>query len=85
MRRESRYDRKREKCLTKKTRRNPPCRFQEGLQLVQQRAYQENLQKGIQQGKKELAVQILRSGLVDIATIAKVTSEREDEIRSWLQ
>ena len=50
-----------------------------------QEGYQKYFQIGVQLGRKELSIQILRLGLADITTIATVTGEREDEIRSWMQ
>lgn len=41
--------------------------------------------EGKLEGQKQLARQLLASGAVDIATIAKATGIPEDEIRTWVQ
>jgi predicted transposase YdaD len=41
--------------------------------------------EGIHVGKKELALQLLQSGVIDITTISKATGIPEDEIRAWMQ
>jgi predicted transposase/invertase (TIGR01784 family) len=46
---------------------------------------QEGILKGMQQGKKELALQLLRAGLLDVTAISQATGISEDEIRSWMQ
>jgi hypothetical protein len=46
---------------------------------------QKGLQQGVELGKKELVLQLLGSGIVDIPTISKLTGITENEIRSWMQ